>query len=197
MDTLSRLPKKDQETFKQISRALHFAKYYHGPTQRQSGVLYYTHPMEVAMHTMRYSKKPSVWIAALLHDVLEDSHATLEEIGIVFGTEVRELVKRLSAVRFSSKKYKVKDAKEAFAPLFHAGPDAQLIKLCDRLHNLQTLDAMPIEKQRAKVQETLTFLVPLAEKIGQEDLAEALRELCGEYQNDWPEGLEEKIEKKK
>jgi hypothetical protein len=173
---LERLPKNENEVLAIIQRALRFMKYYHGPTQRKSGSLYYTHPILVCMKVMDHTQNSVVWIAALLHDVVEDSQCTLEEVGIVFGQQVKGLVEWVSSMRMGNKKYKLEHTGKQAEKIYRDAPkDAKLIKLCDRLHNLETLGAMPPEKQQKKLAETEQFFIPMAKDIGEEKLAEQLR----------------------
>jgi len=168
-----------QGFFTQIEKAVNLMKHYHDMVQRKSGQLYYTHTFEVSMKTMTYSQDPSVWIAALLHDVVEDSHCSLGEIEFIFGTYVKELVESVSSMNFSKKKYKLANKEEQAKKILEgANRDVQIIKLCDRMHNLETLKAMPQEKQKIKIDETIRYFIPLAEKISEQEIAKKLIQLC-------------------
>ena len=96
------------------------------------------HTLTVAKYASEYSKAPHVIVAALLHDIAEDTDVSLEEIGVRFGTKVADLVKLLSNIKSAFKKYKI-DSKAAHVTLLASNKEATLIKACDRLHNLQTL----------------------------------------------------------
>lgn len=163
-----------------LKRALRFMKANHGPTLRKSGELYYTHPIAVAMKAMDYSPDLAIWIGALLHDVVEDTYSSLEEVGAAFGAEVKKLVRLVSTMRFSgSTKYKLANKKAQARMLVecsHRG--AQLIKLCDRWHNLTTISTITPEQKAKKVEETLTYFIPMAKQIGYLALADTLQKLC-------------------
>ena len=135
-------------------------------------------PLEVTIKAMQYSQNPNVWIAALLHDVVEDTITSQEEIEFLFHREVRELVSWVSSMRMQGKKYKLGKGDSQGEKIRAEAPDeAKLIKLCDRWHNLETLGAMPPQKQEKKLRETEEIFIPMAEEIGNKALAEVLREL--------------------
>ncbi len=120
-------------------------------------------------------------VAALLHDIVEDIHVTLEEVRIRFGDQVAQLVKLLSNTKLDTfKKYKDSD-KQAHTERLAQNRDAILIKACDRRHNLETLKAMPRAKQQAKAQETLDYYVPVVRAAGFTQLADLMKKMAKSY----------------
>jgi len=181
-EALNLLPTGEVASFQLLQQAFQLMKYYHGPTQRKDGSLYYTHPLHVARKVMKYNPDPISWIGALLHDVVEDSYCSLEEIGLLFGVEVKDMVALVSSMRLSYKKYKLADKQTQAQKLLNCtNPVAQLIKLCDRWHNLETLSAMLPAKRRVKIEETETYFIPLAKKLGYDDIAKDLERLCRKH----------------
>ena len=164
----------------EIEKAVSFMKATHQHQTRKSGHPYYTHTLNVAKYASEHSKEPYIVIAALLHDIVEDTGMGLEEIGVRFGSKVEKLVKLLSNIKGAFKKYKLDSKKEQVA-LLASDKEAILIKACDRLHNLQTLGAMPRHKQKAKAEETLEYYTPVIRAAGFEKLAEQLEEIAKKF----------------
>ncbi|GAB4200217.1 MAG: bifunctional (p)ppGpp synthetase/guanosine-3',5'-bis(diphosphate) 3'-pyrophosphohydrolase [Coleofasciculaceae cyanobacterium] len=152
-----------------ICRAFEFAYQLHEGQYRASGEPYIAHPVAVA-GLLRDLGGSGVMIAAgFLHDVVEDTDVTPEEIETRFGVEVRRLVEgvtKLSKFNFSSK---TERQAENFRRMFLAmAADIRVIvvKLADRLHNMRTLEHLPAEKQRSISQETREIFAPLANRLG-------------------------------
>ncbi|MEG5059765.1 bifunctional (p)ppGpp synthetase/guanosine-3',5'-bis(diphosphate) 3'-pyrophosphohydrolase [Microcoleus sp. A2-C5] len=152
-----------------ICRAFEFARDLHEGQYRKSGEPYICHPVAVA-GILRYMGGNSVMIAAgFLHDIVEDTDITLEEIEQRFGAEVRQLVEgvtKLSKFNFSSKTERLA---ENFRRMFLAmAKDIRVIvvKLADRLHNMRTLEHLSEEKQRTIALETRDIFAPLANRLG-------------------------------
>lgn len=152
-----------------ICRAFEFAYQLHEGQYRASGEAYIAHPVAVA-GLLRDLGGSSVMIAAgFLHDVVEDTDVTADEIESRFGPEVRRLVEgvtKLSKFNFSSK---TERQAENFRRMFLAmAADIRVIvvKLADRLHNMRTLEHLPREKQRSIALETREIFAPLANRLG-------------------------------
>ncbi|MEG4860107.1 bifunctional (p)ppGpp synthetase/guanosine-3',5'-bis(diphosphate) 3'-pyrophosphohydrolase [Microcoleus sp. K1-B6] len=152
-----------------ICRAFEFARDLHEGQYRKSGEPYICHPVAVA-GILRYMGGNNVMIAAgFLHDIVEDTDITLEEIEQRFGAEVRQLVEgvtKLSKFNFSSKTERLA---ENFRRMFLAmAKDIRVIvvKLADRLHNMRTLEHLSEEKQRSIALETRDIFAPLANRLG-------------------------------
>ena len=167
-----------------ISRAFKFAYNLHEGQYRKSGEPYIYHPVAVS-GLLRDLGGSSVMIAAgFLHDVVEDTEVTAEEIEERFGEEVRRLVEgvtKLSKINFKSK---TESQAENFRRMFLAmAQDIRVIvvKLADRLHNMRTLDAMPEHKRRAKALETREIFAPLANRLGIWHVKWELEDLAFKY----------------
>ena len=155
--------------------AVDLMKRWHADAQRKSGDPFLAHPLSVAAHVLDYCVGEDVVIAALLHDVVEDTQVLPEEIGVSFGKKVQDIVTAVSQLRFSDKKYAFRSVSEQARRLAYCdNTAAQLVKLCDRLHNMETIQVMPRAKQIKKAKETLQYFVPVAQKMGYPTLAEKL-----------------------
>ncbi len=160
----------DDEGREKVDRAYRFAAEYHRDQRRRSGEPYINHPVEVALilaHDLRMDE--DTICAALLHDTVEDTPATLDEIVSQFGQTVADLVDgvtKLTQVQVSSM-----DAKQAWnlRKMFLAmSRDIRvvIIKLADRLHNMRTLAALPPDRRQFKARETMDVYAPLADRLG-------------------------------
>jgi GTP pyrophosphokinase len=165
-----------------LQRAYEVAEQRHAGQQRKSGDPYITHPLAVATILAELGMDTTALIAALLHDTVEDTGYTLEELGRDFGEEVAHLVDGVTKLD----KVKLGAAAEAetirkMVVAMARDPRVLVIKLSDRLHNMRTMRFLPPEKQARKARETLEVYAPLAHRLGMaavkwelEDLAFAL-----------------------
>ncbi len=164
-----------------IRRAYAVAYVAHDGQKRQSGEPYIDHPVAVATILLDLHMDPSSIAAALLHDVVEDTAITLEQIEKTFGGEIAHLVDgatKLSVLETRSKE----DAQVGtYRKMFIAmadDPRVVLIKLADRLHNMRTLGATPAEKQQRVARETLEIYAPLAHRLGMWQIKSELEDLA-------------------
>lgn len=173
-----------KEEYALISYALDFSKEMHAGQKRMSGEPYYTHTLEAANILLDYSLDSSSICAALLHDIIEDTQFTEDEMRLKFGDEITNLiigVTKLSKIKFKSKE---EEQAENFRKLFFSiAEDIRVIfiKLADRLHNMRTLKALPIEKQIRIANETLDIYAPIASRIGLYKIKSELEDLCFKY----------------
>ena len=149
--------------------AYDFASRAHGDQRRASGEAYIVHPLETAIIVAGLYLDLAAVTAALLHDVPEDTSVSLDEVTRSFGPEVGKLVDgvtKLSRITWGS----IEEAQaESLRKMFLAMVDdirVVLIKLADRLHNMRTLDALPMDRQRKIAQETMDIYAPLASRLG-------------------------------
>ena len=189
---LERQTEESESDVNLICRAFNFAFELHEGQTRKSGEPYIAHPIAVAS-LLRDLGGDSVTIAAgFLHDVVEDTEVTPEEIESMFGVQVRLLVEgvtKLSKFNFSST---TERQAENFRRMFLAmATDIRVIvvKLADRLHNMRTLDHLKPEKQRRISQETREIFAPLANRLGIGRFKWELEDLCFKYLE--PEAYEE------
>lgn len=164
-----------------LNRAYDYATKMHEGQLRDSGEPYITHPVAVANILFDLGLDASTLAAALLHDCIEDTPATAEDITAQFGAEVTELVEgvtKLDKIKFKSKE---EEQAENFRRMFFAmAKDIRviIIKLADRLHNMRTISAISHERQQAMASETLEIFAPLASRLGLSYLKCELEDIC-------------------
>jgi guanosine-3',5'-bis(diphosphate) 3'-pyrophosphohydrolase len=153
----------------QIEEAYEVARAAHSGQYRQSGEPYITHPLAVAKILAEWHLDAQALMAALLHDVVEDTPTTKTEISKRFGKAVAELVDGVSKIdRIEFATLQHAQAENFRKMLLAMARDVRviLIKLADRLHNMRTLDAVPAEKQERIAKETLDIYAPIANRLG-------------------------------
>ena len=152
-----------------IMKAYNYALEKHGDQKRNSGEPYIVHPLQVAYTLAEMGLDEETIAAALLHDVVEDTEATNEDIINLFGEEVAEMVAgvtKLSTMKFASvEENQVENYRKMFLAM---GKDIRviLIKLADRLHNMRTLKYLKRDRQIANAKETMDLYSPLANRLG-------------------------------
>jgi len=177
---------------KNIQKAIDFAIKAHAGQKRKSGEDYVIHPILVAVISSFFSEDENVIIASLLHDVVEDTEYSLEDIKKEFNEEVANLVEGLtkiveirgnSLVPSHSNEKLAKSALTFRKMLTSSIKDIRVlvIKLCDRLHNMLTLDALPPHKQKRIAEETLVVYTPIAHRLGIAKLKNILEDLAFKY----------------
>ena len=153
----------------QIEQAYEVARAAHSGQYRQSGEPYVTHPLAVAKILAEWHLDAQALIAALLHDVVEDTPTTKSEISKRFGKAVADLVDGVSKIdRIEFATLQHAQAENFRKMLLAMARDVRviLIKLADRLHNMRTLEAVPAEKQERIARETLDIYAPIANRLG-------------------------------
>ncbi len=171
---------------KLIYDAYLLAKEKHGNQFRKSGEPYIHHPLEVAYICAQLQSGPATLASALLHDVVEDTDVTIEEIEQRFGPDVRLIVDSLTKIQrmklshMSKEDFEAEDHRKIFLGMAH---DVRVIivKLADRLHNLRTLDSLSPERQKALSQETLDVFTPIAHRLGIYTMQSELEDLSLKY----------------
>ncbi len=164
-----------------LNRAYVYAMQAHGAQVRASGDPYFSHPLEVAGILTDLNLDDATIVAAVLHDVIEDTEATREEIDRIFGREIGELVDGLTKLKRLDLVSKRAIQAENFRKLLLAiAADVRvlLVKLADRLHNMRTLGFMPSEKRARIAEETLEIYAPLAGRMGMQRLRDELEDLA-------------------
>jgi GTP diphosphokinase / guanosine-3',5'-bis(diphosphate) 3'-diphosphatase len=152
-----------------IRRAFEFACDRHADQLRRSGDEFITHPVGVAQVCAGMRLDTETLCAALLHDTVEDTSASLAEIREEFGEEVAQLVDgvtKLTGITFESRDERQAENYRKMMVAMATDVRVILIKLADRLHNMRTLGALPKQKQTAKARETLEIYAPLAHRLG-------------------------------
>ncbi|MCR5424310.1 MAG: RelA/SpoT family protein [Bacteroidales bacterium] len=183
-----------------ITRAFHLARTAHEGTRRKSGEAYIFHPLAVALIAVKeVGLGPIAVICALLHDVVEDTEVTLDQIRILFGDRVALIVDGVTKIDSAAEHfqqnipdeisvYDPKDSRQAEnyrKILLAMCNDAYVIflKLCDRLHNMRTLESMKDTKRLAISSETQYLYIPLAHRLGLYNIKTELEELVMRYTN--------------
>jgi guanosine-3',5'-bis(diphosphate) 3'-pyrophosphohydrolase len=165
-----------------LNRAYVFAMQAHGSQKRASGDPYFSHPLEVAGILTEYRLDASSIITALLHDTVEDTSTTSEEIRDHFGQEVGLLVDGVTKLTQIELQSENSDQAENFRKLVLAMSEdirVLLVKLADRLHNMRTLHFISnLEKRRRIAVETMEIYAPLAERIGMQEFKSELEDLA-------------------
>ncbi len=164
-----------------VMRAYVFAAKAHKGQERISGEPYLTHPLEVAGILAELRLDTGTVAAGLLHDVVEDTHATIDEIKEYFGNDVSTIVDgvtKLSRIPFSTREEA--QAENIRKMILAMSKDIRviLVKLADRLHNMRTLDPLAEGKRRLIAQETLDIYAPLAHRLGIYWIKAELEDLC-------------------
>ncbi len=170
-----------------INRAYVFSMKAHGEQTRKSGDPYFTHPISVAAILTELKADPETIITALLHDTVEDTDATIEEIDKLFGSKVAALVDgvtKLSKYEMQSEASKEAENFRKFVLAMSKDVRVLLVKLADRLHNMRTLHYIPKREKRHRIAlETMQIYVPLAGRIGVQKFREELEDLSFKYMN--------------
>ena len=164
-----------------LDRAYIYAMKAHGAQKRASGDPYFSHPLEVAAILTDLKLDDATIVAAVLHDTIEDTDSTREEIDKVFGPDIGRLVEGLTKLKRLDLVSKRAVQAENFRKLLLAIADdvrVLLVKLADRLHNMRTLQFMPAEKQARIAEETLDIYAPLAGRMGMQSMRDELEELA-------------------
>jgi GTP pyrophosphokinase len=175
-----------------VQEALLFAQEAHKTQFRKSGEAYVIHPILVAAIVAAISGDESMVIAALLHDVVEDTEIPLEQIKKEYGDDVSHLVEGLTKIDLIRDKELIPSHSDeklvisalSFRKMLLASiKDVRVlvVKLCDRLHNMLTLDALPEHKQRRISEETLVVYAPIAHRLGISFLKNLLEDLSFSY----------------
>ena len=172
------------EDVAQLRNAYTFGRGAHSGQYRKSGEPYISHPLAVARILSELHMDASTLTAALLHDVVEDTEISKEEISERFGEPVAELVDGVSKLDKIQFQTQAEAQAENFRKMLLAmARDVRviLIKLADRLHNMQTLDVMRSDKQRSIARETLEIYAPIAHRLGLDNIYQELQELGFQY----------------
>ena len=164
--------------------AFTYADNAHASQQRKDGSPYITHPLAVADLVADLELDPDSVIAALLHDTIEDTAATHEDVANRFGEPVAELVEgvtKLTRVQYASREEKQMENLRKMLLAMSKDIRVILIKICDRLHNMRTMQYQSPKKQREKALETMEIYAPLAHRLGMQRIKWELEDLSLKY----------------
>lgn len=175
---------KNEEDLSLINRAYEYAYQKHFGQKRISGDDYITHPLNVAYILTDINADASCMAAALLHDTIEDSDSTKEEVSELFGADVALLVDgvtKINRLHFSNAGEQMAANQRKILVGLSEDVRVIIIKLADRLHNMRTLYVMPEERQKKKARETLEILTPVADRLGINKIKSELEDLSLRY----------------
>ena len=157
IEKLKSLDTKNILDFDLINKAIYWAKKYHGDQKRKSGEPYYSHPLEVAYMISEHNLKTDIIVASILHDIIEDTEVTVGMIFDNFGWRIAEMVDRLTRDRPDGTKLTIE---EIITNAYQKqDKEVLLIKLIDRLHNIQNIESINSEKQKELAEETLNDII--------------------------------------
>jgi guanosine-3',5'-bis(diphosphate) 3'-pyrophosphohydrolase len=165
---------------REVVRAYRYAEAMHEGQRRKSGDAYITHPVAVATELATLGLGTSTLVAALLHDTVEDTPASLDDIREGFGEEVAHLVDgvtKLDRIQVESKQQQQAETLRKMVVAMAKDIRVLVIKLADRLHNMETIGFMPRDKQKRIAQETLDIYAPLAHRLGMQNFKLRLEDL--------------------
>lgn len=175
----------EEEDIELVKKAYEYASKKHYGQKRRTGEDYITHPIAVSSILANTKADVETICAGLLHDTIEDTDATYEDILDNFGEEIANLVQGVTKINSIS--FKGSDSESEIANqrkiLVGLTEDVRviIIKLADRLHNMRTLWCLPVDRQKAKAKETLDILTPIAHRLGMNNIKSELEELCLRY----------------
>lgn len=197
-DLIEEVRKYNPEETEKVRKAYEIAAKAHSNQFRESGEPYIIHPLNVCMILTTFKADGSSLCAGLLHDVVEDTEYTIEDIENMFGSDVANLVDsvtKLNNMHFNSKDEATNANIRRLITSLNDDVRTIIIKLCDRLHNMRTLMYKAPEKQKRSAEETMNIFVPLAYFIGAFRLKCELEDICFSYLD--PESYELLSEKSK
>lgn len=175
---------KKEEELDVINKAYQFALERHGNKTRLNGDPYISHPLEVANILVDLNVDYITIASALLHETVNHTKTTLEEIEENFGTEIKSIIYSISKIN----RLELSDDKDSSAAylrkvLVGLSEDVRVlfIKLADRLHNMRTIYALSEEERKAKANETTAVLIPIAHRLGINSIKSELEDLCLRY----------------
>lgn len=168
------------DEIQQVKRAFYYAEQAHSGQSRRSGEAYISHPLAVARILSGMNMDHQSLMAAMLHDVIEDTGISKEALGRQFGEPVAELVdgvSKLTQIEFASRAEAQAENFQKMALAMAKDIRVILVKLADRLHNMRTLDVLSSDKRRRIAKETLEMYAPIANRLGMNNIRVEFEEL--------------------
>lgn len=163
-----------------LYKAFEFSNQFHANQIRKSGEPYIIHPLAVAEILAEYGMDETSLVAAILHDIVEDTQVTLEEIGKKFGSDVMRLVDgltKLSKIQFHSSQEKMAENFRKMILAMSKDIRVLIIKLADRTHNMRTIRALATDRRLAIAEETIEIYAPLAGRLGMHKIKAELEDM--------------------
>jgi GTP pyrophosphokinase len=171
----------DKSSIERLRKAYVFAHSLHSGQLRKSGEPYIVHPIAVAEILAEYRMDETSLVAAILHDVVEDTHVSVEEVEKQFGNNVASIVDgltKLAKVEFRSSQEKLAENFRKMIVAMSRDIRVIVVKLADRLHNMRTLKALPLDKRQRIAEETSEIYAQLASRLGIYKIKAELEDLC-------------------
>ena len=179
IEKLKSLDTKNILDFDLINKAIYWARKYHGDQKRKSGEPYYSHPLEVAYMISEHKLKTDVIVASILHDIIEDTEVTVGMIFDNFSWRIAQMVDMLTRDRPDGTKLTIEEViTNAYKK---ADKEVLLIKLIDRLHNIQTIGSLSAKKIEKTITETLANFIASSMYLGLLEIESQLTESCMYY----------------
>ncbi len=172
---------KNVEHLDSIKSAYYFAEKMHEGQIRGTGEPYIVHPLNVAYILAKFKSTPTVLIAGLLHDVIEDTEITYEEITDLYGNEIAMLVQGVTKLKNLEYVSKEQSMVENYQKLFLSMAQdlrVAIIKIADRTHNARTFIGLPDDKRRRKAKETMDIYIPIINRLGMYKIKSELEDIC-------------------
>ena len=168
-----------EEDKAKITAAAIFAAQKHGDQKRKTGQPYITHPIAVAEILMQIGMDADTVSAGLLHDTIEDTNTTEEEISEIFGKEVGQMVQAVTKISRITDEKSIQEAETIKKMFFAMSKDLRviLIKLADKLHNMRTIQGLSPERKRAFANDCLEIFAPIADSLGMSTIKSELEDL--------------------
>lgn len=176
----------NQEHVDLVERAYHFAEVAHHDQKRQSGEPYIIHPIQVAGILAELHMDPETVCAGYMHDIVEDTGATLDDIRELFGPTIAMIVDgdtKISKIHYKSNKEQMAETHRKLLLAMSKDIRVMIVKLADRLHNMRTLQHLRPDKQRRIANETLEIYAPISDRLGISTIKWELEDLSLRYLN--------------
>lgn len=179
---LNGITKASSVDMEEVKKAIYYARKYHSSQMRQSGEPYYSHPIEVAYMISDYLFRTDVIVTSILHDTIEDTDLTKKTIAEIFSVQIANQVYDLTRIKENG--VKITSAEMVEILYKEKKDDVLLIKLFDRLHNMQTIGVKSPEKMRKIQLETLSTFLLLSTYLGSIKIEQDLLMLCTQVRQD-------------
>ena len=183
-ELIDKLNYLDKDEIDIIEKAIDYAYFKHEGQYRKTGEEYIIHPLSVAIILTTIKADKDTIIASLLHDVLEDTPTPKEELENLFGKTVANLVDgvtKINSINVSTENEYLTNYYKKIIVGMSEDVRVIIIKLADRLHNMRTLYAIPVDRQKLKAKETLEILAPIAHRLGMHKIKSELEDLSLKY----------------
>lgn len=180
---LSALKKRNRRiSLPTVGKAYDFAQKSHREQRRIGGEEFFYHPLQVASMVSKHMPETAVICAALLHDTVEDTKASMSDIRNLFTDDILFLVEALTKIeKYEDRHFNKLRTKEKILHYGNLDERVFIVKLFDVYHNLQTIESLPFKNRRKYAREAYYFYSPIAEELKMKKLAQSIRRMAGTY----------------